>query len=546
VGSPAARGALLFLGAALLSGVTLLEGVQPNDEGLMLQAAARIADGQVPYEDFWWFYPPGQPYLLGGLWELFGPSLLPWRIVRVLCDAAVALLVWMLARRGGASPKLALAAWLVAALAMAYPTGPHPFPPTLAMALGALLLLDRRPAPAGALTGLAAVWRIEFAAYLWLGAMLAYAVRPADAGRGRPASARERGGARARRRPALAFSGAAAAVAGLLYLPVVAMAGFADSFDLLVRYPLEDFSDYQSLPFPLDYDGPLNTGSVGGFFSDSAENLLVFYLPLALVIGLVGSLVALALRFERARWQQVAAAVFAIGMAHYLVTRPDVFHTAPLAVMVAVLAAWTLAPARVSAKTPEKRSAARTPGGVGRVHRVVARAGGALAAFALAYALVEGLDRRWLDLRTDYAELRLPAADGVRVRAAQRDPLERAVRDVQSRVPPGEPIYVATRRSDLVTSGDPLFYVLAERRNPTRYDIQAPGVITSAPVQREIVDDLRRVSPRAVVRFTSPITAAPEPNRAGESTGVTILDDYLEGAYRAAGRHGAYVVLVPR
>ena len=108
MGSQAARAALLFLGAALLSGIALLDGVQPNDEGLMLQAAARIADGQVPYEDFWWFYPPGQPYLLGGLWELFGPSLLPWRIVRVLCDAAVALLVWLLALRGGASPKLAL------------------------------------------------------------------------------------------------------------------------------------------------------------------------------------------------------------------------------------------------------------------------------------------------------------------------------------------------------------------------------------------------------------------------------------------------------
>ena len=59
-------------------------GIQPNDEGLMLQAAARIADGQVPYRDFWWFYPPGQPYLLGGLWEALGPSLLTWQVVRVL------------------------------------------------------------------------------------------------------------------------------------------------------------------------------------------------------------------------------------------------------------------------------------------------------------------------------------------------------------------------------------------------------------------------------------------------------------------------------
>jgi hypothetical protein len=494
----------------------MLDGIQPNDEGLMLQAAARIADGQVPYSDFWWFYPPGQPYLLGGLWELFGSSLLPWRILRVGCDAGVAVLVWSLARRGGASPRLALAAWLCAALAMAYPTGPHPFPPTLVMALGSLLLLERRPALAGALAGLAAVWRIEFAAYLWLGTMLAYMLRPGD-----------------RLRPAALFTGASVAVAVVLYLPVVAAAGLGDSFELLVRYPLEDFSDYQSLPFPFDYDGPLNTASVGGFLSDSAESLLLFYLPLVLVIGLVASLAALAVRFERrAHWWQLATAVFAVGMAHYLITRPDAFHTAPLAVMVALLASWAWADG--------KRARAAAPAAWARP---LALAGAGLAACAVAYAVVEGLDRRWLELRGDYAALDLPPADGVRVLADRREALERAVRAVQARVPSGEPIYVATRRSDLVTSGDPLFYVLADRPNPTRYDIQAPGVITSAPVQREIVGDLERARPRVVVRFISRVTVAREPNRAGESTGVTVLDDYLARAYRPAARAGPYVIL---
>jgi len=394
---------------------------------------------------------------------------------------------------------------------MAYPTGPHPFPPTLVMALGSLLLLERRPALAGALAGLAAVWRIEFAAYLCLGALLAYALRPGE-----------------RLSPALRFAGAAVLVAAVLYLPVVAAAGIGDSFDLLVRYPLEDFSDYQSLPFPLDYDGPLNTGSIDGFLSDSAESLLLFYLPLVLMVGLVASLAALAFRFERGRWWQLAAAVFAVGMAHYLITRPDAFHTAPLAVMVAVLAAWALAPAW------------RAPAAWARP---LALAGAGLAAFAVAYTVVEGLDRRWLELRADFAPLHLPPADGVRVRADRRDALERAVHAVQERVPPGRPIYVATRRSDLVTSGDPLFYILADRPNPTRYDIQAPGVITSAPVQREIVRDLGRARPRVVVRFISPVTAVREPNRAGESSGVTILDDYLARAYRRAARAGPYVIL---
>jgi hypothetical protein len=313
---------------------------------------------------------------------------------------------------------------------------------------------------------------------------------------------------------------------------VVAAAGLGDSFDLVVRYPIEDFSDYQSLPFPLDYDGPLNTGSIGGFLSDSAENLLLFYLPLALVAGLAAALAALALRFDRTRAWQVAAGVFAIGMAHYLVTRPDVFHTAPLAVMVAVLAAWALAPA--SAAAP------------GRARRALVTGGAAVAALAAGYARGEGADRSWLELHTNYAELRLPAADGVRVREASREPLERAVRAVQARVPEGEPIYVATRRSDLVTSGNPLFYVLADRPNPTRYDIQAPGVITSAPVQREIVGDLERTRPRVVVRYTAAETAAPEPNRAGESTGVTVLDDYLRRAYRPAETIGPYALLERR
>ena len=88
--------AALFAGAALFSALTMLKGIQPNDEGLMLQAASRIAGGQVPYSDFWWFYPPGQPYLLAFFHWLFGPSLLWWRIMRVLVNAVVVMLAYLL------------------------------------------------------------------------------------------------------------------------------------------------------------------------------------------------------------------------------------------------------------------------------------------------------------------------------------------------------------------------------------------------------------------------------------------------------------------
>jgi hypothetical protein len=491
--------AALFVAGVLVSGITALHGVQPNDEGLMLQAAERIAGGQVPYSDFWWFYPPGQPYLLAGLRELFGESLLPWRVVRVLADAGVAVLAYALARRAAGS-RASLLAWAVAILAMAYPSGPHPFPIALALCLGALLAFEERPVLAGVLVGAAAAWRIEFALFAAAGIVAAALV-----GRPAAASGRPRAGA---------FALAAAAAAAVLYAPVVLMAGLRPSWELLVDYPLTDFRDYQTLPFPLAYDGPLNTSSPGGFFTDSVEPLLLFYLPLALLIGLAGAGVAL-VRGLSAR--VLATGVFALGAVAYLLVRTDLFHTAPLAVTVAILGAWAL-DARVLRRIPA-----------------------ALAGLALLYAVAEGLDRRLLVLREDTVKLDLPVADGVRVPPRQAAELEGVV----ARLAPG-PIYVATRRSDLVTSGIPLLYALAQRANPTRYDIPAPGVVTSAPVQRELVRDLERARPRSVVRWTDPITAAPEDNAAGRSSGVTVLDDYLARAYRPAGRVGSFLLLERR
>jgi hypothetical protein len=487
--------ALVAAGLAV-SGATALKDIQPNDEGLMLRAAARIAAGEVPYRDFWWFYPPGQPYLLALLHDVFGPSLVVWRAVRVLADATVAALAYALARRrAGRGP--ALAAWLVAACAMAWPSGPHPFPVALACALGALLALESRPALAGAPAGLCAAWRIEFAVFLVAGAAAGLADRRA-----------------------LRLLAAAALTALALYAPVVAAAGLRPAWNLLVDYPLTDFRDYQALPFPLRYDGPLNTSSLRGFATDSLEPLLLFHLPLVLVAGLAAGLASLRDR----RPLTVATAVLAVGMLGYLLVRADAFHTAPLAVLVAILGAWAL-------------------GGPRAGWRIVPLA---VCAVALAYGAVEGLDRRRLVVREATVPLALPVADGVRVPPRQAAELEAAVRAVQRLVPPGRPVYVTGRRADIVTSGHPLLNVLAGRPNPTRYDIAAPGVVTSATVQREIVAALERTRTPVVVRWTAPVTAAQEPNAAGRSSGVRLLDAYLARRYAPARRVGAFVLLTRR
>jgi len=110
-------------------------------------------------------------------------------------------------------------------------------------------------------------------------------------------------------------------------------------------------------------------------------------------------------------------------------------------------------------------------------------------------------------------------------------------------VPAGEPIFVANPRFDLVRVGNPLVYVIVQRPNPTRYDVMQPGVVTTAPVQREIIRDLQRSRPRLVIRWLNPVADQAEDNGAGRSSGVRLLDRYLAGAYVPERRFGDYLVL---
>jgi hypothetical protein len=143
----------------------------------------------------------------------------------------------------------------------------------------------------------------------------------------------------------------------------------------------------------------------------------------------------------------------------------------------------------------------------------------------------------------DLATLHVEDAAGVRVPPADAVALPRVVQLVQRLVPPGEPIYVAPRRSDLVTFSDPLLHFLTKRPNVLHRDV----LLQARPEeQRKIVAALKARRPRVVIRWTDPASATPEPNRRGRPSGSRSLDDYLNGAYRPIARYGAYDVLAPR
>jgi hypothetical protein len=273
----------------------------------------------------------------------------------------------------------------------------------------------------------------------------------------------------------------------------------------------------QRLPFPLSYHGPLKP-----------DKLLEFYFPLLLLIIAAAGAVALARSGRAANRLAVALAPLGIVGVLYLLGRTDPFHELPLSATLAMMLAAEAG----------RGGADRGKALAGRL-RVVLITGVALIAIA-------GLDRRGGQALHPPAATAIPGpiGDGVQTAPGDARALRRLIPFVHRLVAPGRPIFVADPRFDVVRVGDPLLYLILDRRNPTRYDVMQPGLVTTATVQRQIIASLERSRTRVIIRWLNP-TAEPQPLPA-HPAGSELLDHWIDGHYRRAAQYGYYRVLVSR
>ena len=239
----------------------------------------------------------------------------------------------------------------------------------------------------------------------------------------------------------------------------------------------------------------------------------------------VGALAAF-VRFRRdgrppAAW--VALVVLGLAGLAYLLSRTDEFHVTPLLVTLAVLlpAAYAWARSRGSA--------------------AIAAGAAVVIALMLAYGLANRLSA--LFLPPEMEAIDVAAADGVRAPPEEAKSIERMVAAVKREVPLGQPIWVASRRSDIVSFSAPLVYVLTERENPLREDV---GLWAKPEEQERIIRTLERAQPRMVVRWTDPLSSKPEPNPRGRSSGSRALDEYLDETYTTTERLPGFDLMVLR
>jgi hypothetical protein len=95
-----------------------------------------------------------------------------------------------------------------------------------------------------------------------------------------------------------------------------------------------------------------------------------------------------------------------------------------------------------------------------------------------------------------------------------------------------EPIFVGLSRHDKTVANAVVLYFAAERQPGTRWHQFDPGLQTRADIQQSMIADLQRNQVRWVVRDRS-FEDMQEPNGSSRSSGVLLLDRWLDANYRA-------------
>lgn len=548
--------ALLGIAGVLVALTWETWGDLGSDTGYDLSAAARIANGELPYADFTYYYGPLAPSLLGGLFWLFGSSMGPAIALGIALSIAIGIATYVLARTQTGPIGSFLAAAITTCVAFA-PTNfsfvlPHTYSAPLAillilallLALGRFALSQRASwlAFSGACIGLLALVRPQFvlaavaAAACWLGA--------------RALSGQSRW------RDVALLVGPAIALPAVVYGVFSGVVGTRELvFDNL--YPTNELDSGGNAVLQLH--APLTPSSfleLGGRLVLYAAGVLLLVVlgramerflgrvvvPVALAVGTGAATLALIVRPETLRyWLEFAYAWIPLGAPLVLVyvvwrhlrARTGIWSASDQAFLALAIALTVLAATEYAAffvqSTVAQPAVYIVPFAavfLARLHLVELsrwRNAAALGAGWMAFLATSAFGLTVNDAAAESASVRGPGG-ALSARPADARAYQELVTWVDRNVRPDRPIFVAPQLTWL--------YTLTERPSPLRQLSLLPGTLVGEADQRSVIDSLQRENVRVAVIDRQPYTEYGNTSFGG-SFGRAV-DTWLHGRFTRA------------
>jgi 4-amino-4-deoxy-L-arabinose transferase-like glycosyltransferase len=479
------------------------------DEGIILQGAQRILQGQVLYRDFFSFFTPGSYYLVALLFKVFGSSVVVARTALAVYGSLFSALTYLLARRVCSRWTALCAAALAAAISIPYRVlVAHNWESTLWACLALYCALRTLESGhwgwalgLGCFSALTLLFEQSKGAGLILGLALAYAlIALTDPGR-----------IVLRRGQWLALAAGVACPISLTLIYFTIRHALSPMVAECI-WPIYHYSGVNQVPY--GYQNWSDSARATLFFKANWGQRLVSLLVLApcfivpvLPLVAVGFLAYACTPGRKHRpgadvgnYYLVVGSVISGLWVSVIIVRPDIVHFMYLAPLLLLVLAWIM----------DGRD----------VHSALFRAArpvlnylllASFAAFGLA-----------LFLRTMDAPYKIETRRGV-LRSPQPDTV---VAYIQAHVTPGERI--------LVYPYLPLYYYLTGTFSPIRYEYLQPGLHTEAQLH-EVLDQLASRPPRGVVfelNFNEKIGTS-WPHTPLQSIASDPVGDWLLRRYRA-------------
>lgn len=468
------------------------------DEGVALVGAEHVRQGNIPYQDFWTMYAPGQFYLLAGWLEVFPDSVLSSRVMSILILFAYAFLTYRLSTKSN-SNNISILVFILAVVWLNAFAG-YGRALSTAMMLSLLTLLTflkflddpkiKYLLFCGLLVGLTGIFRHDIGAYLFVSIGLTLLLSKQEIKKGK----------------SIVFLFLSTLITALVLLAYFLINIPLDTlYEMLIETPGTIFKEYRSLPYPIPFIGH----DFSGVEPSVQRRMLIIWDSLVFYIPLIIYIYSIIKQFKERNALRLLLTIFGLALYNQTTVRADIEHLLPTFIVSIILASTYVD------KTKLKK--------FGKIVIFVVFVGlvsvpmlRTIKNIASAEKIVHdknGLSNRlnWIffdkDHRQNYFFInrinQIPKIKGN--------------------------FWIGCMQHDKIYINDVSLYYILDIELVTKYTEMHPGVVTTEKVQKEIIEELKANDVNTIILCK--IDEVKEPNKSSQSSGITLLDDYIKSNF---------------